>query len=177
MDRDGAGVFGSCEPICFEHHVNSFLRRHRRIMVYLGNHGTSEGAMITHGNIVSTLERQPGLAMVEYDVMLPPADIPRPRVARRHPPTCDGSCLTSFSPAVSTCRGRNQLPNATVFFGVPIFYTRLLVHQSIAYGDHAVIHVGFCASLASDLCRVEATTATIVERYDDRDRPNRPTHC
>ena len=104
-----------------------------------------------------------------------------------HLPVMEGSAL--FSSRSSNCRGLESITDATVFMGVPTYYTRLL-DAGIGQAHAATVRL-FTSGSAPLLPQTfsafeEATGHTIVERYgmtetgmntsnpfQDREKPER----
>ena len=144
--------------------------------VILYTSGTADAlegrTMITHGNIVSnSSERCARLGKwSSADVMLHALPIFHVHgLFRWHPPACDGRLAHHFLPQFQPAEILNQLPNATVFMGVPTYYTRLLdegISRSHTGQPMRLFTSGSAPLLPQTFSAFqEATGHTIVERY------------
>jgi malonyl-CoA/methylmalonyl-CoA synthetase len=141
------------------------------ILYTSGTTGRSKGAMLTHGNLASNAlvlrdywRWQPGDVLLHA---LPLFHIHGLFVA------CNGALVNGskmiFLPSFDSAEVVRQLPRATVFMGVPTYYTRLLDHPDFNRAACAGIRLfisGSAPLLAATFSAFsERTGHTILERY------------
>ena len=172
MDRDGTGsLWDLASRSASSDHVEPVSVDDTAVILYTsGTTGRPKGAMITHGNIVSnTRTLCQAWQWSSTDVMLHALPIFHVHglFVGTHLPVMEGSSII-FLPQFQPAEVLNQLPNATVFMGVPTYYTRLL-DAGISQAHAATMRL-FTSGSAPLLPQTfaafeEATGHTIVERY------------
>ncbi|MGB1737514.1 MAG: AMP-binding protein [Pseudomonadales bacterium] len=172
MDRDGTGSLRDlASRSASSDHVEPVSVDDTAVILYTsGTTGRPKGAMITHGNIVSnTRTLCQAWQWSSTDVMLHALPIFHVHglFVGTHLPVMEGSSII-FLPQFQPAEVLNQLPNATVFMGVPTYYTRLL-DAGISQSHTATMRL-FTSGSAPLLPQTfaafeEATGHTIVERY------------
>lgn len=141
------------------------------ILYTSGTTGRSKGAMLTHGNLASNAR-----ALAEIwrfspeDVLLHALPVDHTHglfVAINTVHRSGGKII--LMPRFDAGECLALLPRATVFMGVPTFYTRLLAHPGLAREKlaHMRLFISGSAPLLEETCRAfcEKTGHNILERY------------
>ena len=136
-----------------------------------GTTGRPKGAMLTHANLSSNAQAlHAAWGFREGDVLLHMLPIFHTHglFVACHTSLLNGSPMI-FCPRFDPAEARRLLPRATVFMGVPTFYTRLLAEPGFGRGDCAGIRL-FVSGSAPLLEQTfeefrERTGHTILERY------------
>jgi malonyl-CoA/methylmalonyl-CoA synthetase len=173
LDRGGAGSLS--ELAAEESHAFPTETRSAddlaAILYTSGTTGRSKGAMLTHGNLVSNaMTLRDAWRMTSDDVLLHALPIYHTHglfVASNVALLAGASML--FRPRFDPDDVLLLMPRATVFMGVPTFYTRLLQHPGLTSEATAGIRlfVSGSAPLLADTHRAweERTGHVILERY------------
>jgi len=172
MDRFGAGGLTDLAQDCpSSHSVEPRAPDDIAVIVYTsGTTGLPKGAMISHRNLISNAQTLTSAwGWTQADVMLHTLPIFHVHglFVGLHLPLLSG-CAIIFQPAFDAAAARKAIPYATVFMGVPTYYTRLL-SQGIDRNDCEGMRLfisGSAPLLAQTFKDWHASTGTVIlERY------------
>ena len=172
MDRFGQGSLTNLAQDCpTTHSIEPTGPDDIAVIVYTsGTTGLPKGAMISHDNLISNAQTLTSAwGWTQADVMLHTLPIFHVHglFVGLHLPLLAG-CSMIFQPSFDAATVRTALAHATVFMGVPTYYTRLLrqgIHQKDCEGMRLFIS-GSAPLLAQTFQDWEETTGTVIlERY------------
>jgi malonyl-CoA/methylmalonyl-CoA synthetase len=172
MDRLGEGSLTKLAEECpTSHSIEPRAPDDIAVIVYTsGTTGLPKGAMISHDNLISNAQTLTSAwDWTQTDVMLHTLPIFHVHglFVGLHLPLLSG-CAIIFQPSFDAAAVRTALAHATVFMGVPTYYTRLLsqgIHQKDCEGMRLFIS-GSAPLLAQTFQEWEDATGTVIlERY------------